>query len=118
MSPPDERSKGGCSRAVYSRRRTHDDGGVRRIGQPRDVTAIRYNIDPAKLHVDPDIDVAESAIYSFIYCHGHGGLLERDVCVVLRPCVEALAGFHALGGDACLHGNQFAKDAIVKCQLP
>ena len=55
-----------CSRAVYSKRRTHDYGGVRRISQKRNVTAIKYNIDPAKFHVDPDINVAESAVYSFI----------------------------------------------------
>jgi hypothetical protein len=63
MSPPDERSMGGCSCAVYSKKRTHDYGRVRRIVQPRNVTGIRYNIDPPKLPVDPDIDVAESALY-------------------------------------------------------
>jgi hypothetical protein len=63
MSPPDERSMSNCSRAVYSKRRTHDYGGVRTIGQKRNVTGIRYNVDPAKFHVDPDIDVAQSAVF-------------------------------------------------------
>jgi len=26
--------------------------------------------------------------------------LERDICVILRPCVEALVHFHVLGGNA------------------
>ena len=97
---------GGCSREVYSKRRTHDYGGVRRIGQPRNVTGIRYNVDPAKLHVDPDKDVAITALSQ---CHGHGGLLERDICVILRPCVEALVRFNALGGDACLRGKSVCR---------
>ena len=50
-----------CSRDVYSKRRTHDYGGVRRIGQKLNVMRIRYNVDPAKFHVDPDIDVTQSA---------------------------------------------------------
>jgi hypothetical protein len=33
------------------------------------------------------------------------GLLERDICVILRTCAEALVRFHALGGDACLRGK-------------
>jgi hypothetical protein len=49
---PDERSMGSYSRAVYSKRRTHDYGKVRRIDQPRNVTGIRNNVDPAKPHVD------------------------------------------------------------------
>jgi hypothetical protein len=57
---------GGCNRAVYSKRRTHDYRGVCRISQPRNVTGIRYNVVPAKLHIDPDIDIAESAVYNFI----------------------------------------------------
>jgi hypothetical protein len=57
---------GGCNRAVYSKWRTHDYRRVGRIRQPRNVTGIRYNVDPAKLHVDPDIDIAESAVYNFI----------------------------------------------------
>jgi hypothetical protein len=104
MSPPDERSMDGCSRAAYSKKRTHDYGWVRNIGQPRNITGIRYNVDPAKLHVDPE-DVAESAVYNFISVSRHGGLLESDICVILRPCIEALVGFHALGGDACLRGK-------------
>jgi hypothetical protein len=27
---------------------------------------------------------------------------ERDICVILRPYVEVLVRFHALGGNACL----------------
>jgi hypothetical protein len=33
---------------------------------------------------------------------GKHGTLERDIYVILRPCVEALVRFHSLGGDACL----------------
>jgi hypothetical protein len=67
MSPPDDSmSNRRCNHAEYSKRRTHDYGGVRRIGQKLNVKAIRYNIDPAKFHVDPNINVAESAVYSFI----------------------------------------------------
>ena len=47
------------------------------------------------------LDVAESAVYNTI-SHGYGGLLESDICVILRLCSEALACFHALGSDACL----------------
>ena len=97
----------------YTVRRTHEHGGVRRISQPWDVTAIGYNIDPAKLHVDPDIDVLRSAIYSFTR---HGDSLERNVRVILRPCVEALFCFHALSGNACLRG----KSVCQRChrQIP
>src|ERR1700747_378713 len=66
MSPPDERSISGCSRAIYNKRSTHDYCGVCRIGQKWNVTGIRYDVDPTKFHVDPDINVAESAVYSFI----------------------------------------------------
>jgi hypothetical protein len=59
MSPPDDRNMSSCSRAVYSKRRTHNYGGVRRIGQKRSVTGIRHDIGPAKFHGLPDIDVAE-----------------------------------------------------------
>ena len=102
---------GDCSHAVYSKRRTHDYGGVRRVRQPWNVTGIGYNIDPTKLHVDPDIDVTESAVYSFTH---HGGLLERDVCVIVRPCIEDLARLHAMGGDAGLHENQLPKIPLSK----
>lgn len=33
---------------------------------------------------------------------GQHGTLERDIYVILRPCLEALVRFHASGGDACL----------------
>jgi hypothetical protein len=101
MSPP-EKSMNGCSRVAYSKKRTHNYGWVRRVGQPRNITGIRYNIDPAKLHVDPAIEVAESAISQY---HGDGGILERDICEILRPCFEALARLHALGGDTYLRGK-------------
>jgi len=39
----------------------------------------------------------------------HGGLLERDICVILGPCIEALVGFHALGGDTCLRGKSVCR---------
>ena len=56
---------GGCSHALYSKGRTHDDGRVRGIRQPGNVPGFRYNVDTAELHVGPDIDVGESAVYSF-----------------------------------------------------
>ncbi len=56
---------GGCRGAIYSKRRTHDQGRVRGICWPGNVSGFMYNVDTAELHVDPDIDVGESAVYSF-----------------------------------------------------
>ena len=53
---------GGRCRAMYRERPTHDHGRVCRIGQPGDISGFRYNIDPTKLHVDPDIGVLESVV--------------------------------------------------------
>lgn len=56
---------------VYSlakdrKRRTHDHGGVRRIGQPGDVSGFGYSVSPTELHVDPDRDVVELVVFSII----------------------------------------------------
>jgi len=45
---------GGCSHAIYSKGRTHDDGRVRGIRQPGNVPGFKYNVDTAELHVDPE----------------------------------------------------------------
>jgi hypothetical protein len=81
-----------CSRAVYSKRRTHNYGGVRRIGQKRSVTGIRHNIGPANFHGHTDIDVAEVALKH---------LLTFMHWVAMPTYAE----------------NQFARYSIVKCQL-
>jgi hypothetical protein len=106
MSAPDERSIGGSNRAAYGKRHTHDQGGIRRVGQPCNVTGIKFDVDAAKLHIDSDMDVtrAVSAVYRLSQC-ARGGVLERDVCVILPLCFQALICLHALGGDACLRGN-------------
>ena len=101
MSPP-EKSVSGCSRVVYSKKRTHNYGWICGVCQKRNITGIRYNVDPAKLHVDPDIDVAKSAISQY---DSDRGILERDIRVILRPCIEALGRLHALGSDAYLRGK-------------
>lgn len=56
---------------VYSlakdrKRRTHDHGGVRWIGQPGDVSGFGYSVSPTELHVDPDRDVVELVVFSII----------------------------------------------------
>lgn len=56
---------------VYSlakdrKRRTHDYGGVRWIGQPGDISGLGYSVSPTELHVDPDIGVVESVVYGII----------------------------------------------------
>jgi hypothetical protein len=47
-------------------------------------------------------DVAVDNHASGVAWRRGAGWAGEDICVILRPCVEALARFHALGGDACL----------------
>jgi hypothetical protein len=90
----------GRSRAIYREGPTHDDGRIRRVGQPGNISGFRYDVNPTELHVDPGIDVLESAVYSAISVSRC--LLERNIGEVLWPCIEALACFHALGGNTRL----------------
>src|SRR5712691_10717662 len=43
------------------------------------------------------------------------GIPECDICVILRPCVEVLVRFHALGGDACLRKKSVCRRCY--CQM-
>jgi hypothetical protein len=56
----------GCGHAIDGERRAHDHSRICRIGKPRNVSGFRYNVDPTELHIDPDIDVVESVVYSII----------------------------------------------------
>jgi len=76
---------------------THDHGRVCGIGEKRYILRFCYDVDPAELHINSDI-CRVSGIEELIAIH----LLQRNVRVILRPCTEALRGFHALRGDACL----------------
>lgn len=85
-------------------RLTHDDRGIRSIGQPRNVDGIKYSVDPAKLHVDPE-SLPSQRFTALSQSYGHRGILESNICIILRLGLEALGRFHALGGDTCLRGK-------------
>ena len=74
---------------MYRERRTHDHGRVCRIGQPGNISGFRYNVDPAELYIDSDIDILESVVYNSISVSRR--LLHRNIGVVLRPCFEDFA---------------------------
>ena len=56
----------GCIRAIDRVWHAHEHSRVRRISKPRNISGFRYNIDPTKLHIDPNIDVVKSVVYSII----------------------------------------------------
>ena len=93
-----------------TKRRAHYHSRICRIGEPRDVSGFCYNINPTELHVDSDIDVVKSVVYSII--RASRCILQRDISVILGPCTEALAAFHTLSGNTCL----CEKSVCKRCQ--
>lgn len=71
-------------------------------------------LSPKAIEVSLDLAWLTTSLSATMPTALRGGV----VLVGLRPCVEALARFHALGGDACLCEKSVCKTRYLKYQSP